>query len=165
MAVKTVWPIHHQCGHDQDHDLSEKRAGERAGFARWLAGRDCAECWRMSREAKETRASQNARFTEHGGHRASRITLWERRSGMPHLEGSDKAIEWARRVRFDLLTAAYACVDTEDGFVASVEEPARSITSASWWIDQRDADPESLSELVLDAAGDCVTNTGSGSPC
>ena len=164
MAVKTVWPIHHQCGHDQDHDLSEKRASERAGFARWLASRDCAECWRMSREAKETRASQ-AQFTERSGHRAHRITLWERRSRMPRLEGSDKAIEWARRVRFDLLTAAYACVDTENGFVVSVEEPAKSITSASWWIDQRDADPESLSELVLDAAGDCVTNTGSGSPC
>jgi len=164
MAVKTVWPIHHQRGHDQDHDLSEKRAIEWAGFARWLAGRDCAECWRTSRGAKVKRASQ-ARFTEHGGHRAHRITLWERRSRMPHLEGSDKAIEWARRVRFDLLTAAYACVDTDDGFVASVEEPARSITSASWWIDQRDADPESLSELVLDAAGDCVTNTGSRSPC
>ena len=163
MAVKTVWPIHHQCGHDQDHDLSEKRASERAGFARWLADRDCAECWRTSREAKETRASQT-RFTERSGHRAHRISLWERRSRMPHLEGSGKAIEWARRVRFDLLTAAYACVDTEDGFVVSVEEPAKSITSASWWIDQRDADPESLSELVLDAVGDCVTNTGSGSP-
>ena len=164
MTVKTVWPIHHQCGHDQDHDLSEKRASERAGFARWLAGRDCAECWHMSREARETRASQ-ARFTERSGHRAYRIALWERRSGMPRLEGSDKAIEWARRVRFDLMTAAYACVDTENGFVVSVEEPAKSITSASWWIDQRDADPESLSELVLDVAGDCVTNTGSGSPC
>jgi len=163
MAVKTVWPIHHQCGHDQDHDLSEKRASERAGFARWLAGRDCAECWRTSRGAKVKRASQ-ARFAERSGHRAYRIALWERRSGMPRLEGSDTAVEWARRVRFDLLTAAYACVDTGDGFVASVEEPARSITSASWWIHQRDADPESLSELVLDAAGDCVTNTGSVSP-
>lgn len=83
---------------------------------------------------------------------------------MPHLDGSDKAIEWGRRVRFDLLATAYECMQNDDEFVTGVEEPAKKITSASWWIDQRDADPESLSELVLDAVANPSAVTGSETP-
>lgn len=30
MPVKTTWDVEHACGHRQDHDLSTKRASERA---------------------------------------------------------------------------------------------------------------------------------------
>ncbi|MEU1213330.1 hypothetical protein ACFYSH_28640 [Streptomyces sp. NPDC005791] len=32
MAVKTIWPIDHTCGHHADRDLSDRRAG----FVEWL---------------------------------------------------------------------------------------------------------------------------------
>jgi hypothetical protein len=39
---------------------------------------------------------------------------------------------------------------SDQDFGEQVEEPARRITSACWWIDQRDADPEDVPELVQD---------------
>ena len=44
MAVKAVWAVWHSCGHEEEHDLSAKRAFRRASYARWLAGRDCSDC-------------------------------------------------------------------------------------------------------------------------
>jgi hypothetical protein len=49
MAVKTQWSITHACGHVAERDLSDRRADERAGFARWLATKDCTDCWRGQR--------------------------------------------------------------------------------------------------------------------
>lgn len=43
MAIKTTWPVEHTCGHREDHDLSGKRPSERAGYARWLATKDCTD--------------------------------------------------------------------------------------------------------------------------
>ncbi len=42
MAVRTTWSIAHSCGHEISHDLSNRPADRRAGFARWLEGRDCS---------------------------------------------------------------------------------------------------------------------------
>jgi hypothetical protein len=42
---------------------------------------------------------------------------------------------------------------TEDDWLATVEEPARRITSASWWIDNREAAPEDVAELITAATG------------
>ncbi|MCO6751749.1 hypothetical protein KQH21_26885 [Streptomyces sp. IpFD-1.1] len=53
MAVTTIWPIDHTCGHDADRDLSDRPAGRRAGFAEWLARQECTDCWRASNEGDE----------------------------------------------------------------------------------------------------------------
>lgn len=42
MAVRTTWKIVHSCGHEVAHNLSDRPADRRAGFARWLAERDCS---------------------------------------------------------------------------------------------------------------------------
>ncbi len=55
MAVKKLWTIDHACGHTNEADLSDRPADRRAGYARWLAGRDCTDCWRASR-AEDTEA-------------------------------------------------------------------------------------------------------------
>jgi hypothetical protein len=49
MAVKTTWDVEHTCGHPQIHDLSAKRVSERAGYVRWLATKDCWDCWHAER--------------------------------------------------------------------------------------------------------------------
>jgi len=72
---------------------------------------------------------------------------------MPPLEGSDKAVEWARKVRHQLMAGAFDDMGSLDDadFTEQIEAPARTVMSASWWIDQRDADPSDLAELLADA--------------
>ncbi|MFE1764677.1 hypothetical protein ACFW81_10705 [Streptomyces angustmyceticus] len=41
MAVKTIWPIAHSCGHQADRDLSDRAADRRAGFE-WLTQQACS---------------------------------------------------------------------------------------------------------------------------
>jgi len=41
---------------------------------------------------------------------------------------------------------------SDEQFATRVETPARHVTSASWWIDQRDAETADIEELVADAA-------------
>src|SRR5271157_3019799 len=94
MAIKALWLVEHGCGDDEVHDLSGKRPSERAGYARWLRGKDQAidnESWLAERRAEEAIA----------------VRTWERRAAMCDLDGSDKAIPWGAQVRYRLLTAAH----------------------------------------------------------
>jgi len=156
-AAKTTREAHHTCGHRARktaafHDLSARRRSVRAGHARRLTTRDCAECWRAGRDA----AVPRERATWLAGRRAeepAETEVWETRAAMPALDGSDKAVEWGRRVRYQLLAAAHDTLDLAEGdFAARVENPARRIDSASWWIDQRDTEPVDLEEQGSDAA-------------
>ena len=151
MAVNTAWDVEHACGHEQVHDLSAKRVSERAGYARWLAGRDCTDCWSSKRD-KESGKERDAWLAEE----LSEVETWETRSGMPPLVGSEKAVEWGRKIRYQLLAAAFDELGAPDdgGFSGRIEAPARTVTSASWWIDQRDADSSDLPELLADASTD-----------
>lgn len=76
---------------------------------------------------------------------------------MPPLEGTERAVAWAIRCRHQLLTAAYTTLVIEDGTTETkweaIEDKARTVTRAGWWIDQRDSEPGDLAEL-LDAATD-----------
>ncbi|MCN9240683.1 hypothetical protein NGF19_07715 [Streptomyces sp. RY43-2] len=40
--MKKLWTIDHACGHTNEADLSDRPADRRAGYARWLADRDCS---------------------------------------------------------------------------------------------------------------------------
>lgn len=155
MAVRTVWPVGHDCGHQQDHDLSQRRPSERAGYARWLAGRDCTACWQAKRE-KGREKERAAWVAEQREEENRRVAAWEERTAMPELAGSDKAVAWARRVRYELVVAGHDHAGsvgvTDDDFALQVEQPARKITSASWWIDQKDTAGEDVAEVVPDAA-------------
>ena len=63
-------------------------------------------------------------------------------------------------MRRELVTSAYDALGLPDeDFATRVETPARTITSASWWIDQRDADPDELEELVSDAASNAAAGS------
>lgn len=54
MAVRKSWNIHHRCGRSVDHDLSNRPAEKRAGFARWLTGKECTDCWKAAQEGDGT---------------------------------------------------------------------------------------------------------------
>jgi len=167
MAIRTTWTVGHACGHDQDHDLSNKRPSARASYAKWLATKECSTCWRTERDRcaeKETEAWLAERRAE----KSAEIESWERRSRMPGLDGSDKAVPWARQVRYELVVAACDHAQTvgvfDSAFGAELESHARRVTSASWWIDQRHTEAEDIAELVADAAADPAVDTGTENP-
>jgi len=167
-GVKTTWEMHHACGHSVcgtsvSHDLSAKRPSERAGYARSLATTDCSECWKAGRDAAAARR-RAAWLTGRRAEELAETEAWETRADMPPLDGSDKAIEWGRGVRHQLLAVAHDTLGmADDDFAERVENPARHIDSAPWWIDQRDTEPVDLDQLVTDAASN-PTATSSGNP-
>lgn len=166
MAVKTHWSIHHSCGHEQEHDLSAKRADERAGYAKWLGGRDCTDCWRATHDSGNGDTQQW--LAERRAEEAATAEQWATDTGMPLLSGSEKAVDWAGRVRYELMRALYEWA-VQEGHAPDDYDPAeataRGIDTASWWLDNRKhadqpTDPETLLELLTAAAG-----TGEGSDC
>ena len=71
---------------------------------------------------------------------------------MPPLEGSQRAVAWGVRCRHQVLAAAYTALvlegDTTEPEWEQVEDTARTVTRAGWWIDQRASEPEDLAELL-----------------
>ena len=158
MAIKTEWPVEHRCGHREEHDLSGRRPSERAGYARWLSSKDCSICWRGTR-GNDNGVDNETWLTERHAEEAVAIRAWERRAAMGELDGSDKSIPWGARVRYQLLSSAHDHHVANGGmseheFADRFEVPARTVTSASWWIDQRDTDPADMEELLADVSSD-----------
>ncbi|MFI9210220.1 hypothetical protein ACIGW7_19040 [Streptomyces sp. NPDC053253] len=153
MPVKTVWTVIHSCGHEATHNLADRAADRRAGFARWLAGRECTDCWKTARDTDTAAKDQwlAARRVEE----QAAAARWAEQFDMPPLEGPERALAWGERSRFQLVTAAYTSLVSEgtwdEADWAVLEEKIRTISRAGWWIDQRDAEGTDLAEL-LDAA-------------
>ncbi|RAJ62022.1 hypothetical protein K388_02708 [Streptomyces sp. KhCrAH-43] len=160
MAIRTQWTVEHTCSHQVIHDLSGRPADKRAGFARWLAAKDCTSCWKAARDAdtgskEEWLAAKRAAEQE-------KATAWAKQYDMPPLEGPERTLAWGERSRHQLMTAAHTTLVIEGSWDeadwAELEEKARGISRAGWWIDQRDADGSDLVEL-LDAAGEADRGT------
>ncbi|MFJ7969467.1 hypothetical protein [Streptomyces sp. NPDC096324] len=153
MAIPTHWTVEHACSHQVAHDLSKRPADKRAGFARWLAGRDCSDCWKATRDA-DTESKEEWLAAKRAAEQQDAAD-WARKFDMPSLEGSQKALDWGERSRHQLMTSAHTALVVEGGVDEAawteLEEKARSIHRAGWWIDQRDAQGGDLPEL-LDAA-------------
>ncbi len=154
-GVAGTWNIDHSCGHSSSRDLSDRPADRRAGFARWLATQDCSDCWRAAR-ASDTASTQEWIAAKRSEEQQA-ATDWAAQYDMPPLDGSPKAVPWGSRCRHQLMVAAYTVLVVENAWDeadwAALEEQARTVTRAGWWIDQRDADGSDLPEL-LDAATD-----------
>lgn len=155
MAVRTHWTVTHDCGHEVEHDMSARKADRRAGYARWLAARNCTDCWKAghgtdTQSTKEWLAARRAQERQAADE-------WARRFAMPPLEGPDKTLDWGERCRHQLMTAAHTDLvldgSWEEPAWTDLEAKARTVTRAGWWIDQRAAAGSDLLEL-LDAASE-----------
>ncbi|KUJ68245.1 hypothetical protein ACZ90_20170 [Streptomyces albus subsp. albus] len=160
MAVRTPWNVTHSCGHEVVHNLSGRPADQRAGFARWLGGRDCTDCWKAARDA-DTESKEQWLAAKRAEEQQA-AAEWAERFDMPPLEGTERALDWGERSRHQLMTAAHLALVVEGAWDeadrARLEGKARTITRAGWWIDQRDADGSDLMEL-LDAATEADRGT------
>ncbi|MFF3460308.1 hypothetical protein ACFYXH_39700 [Streptomyces sp. NPDC002730] len=158
MAVRTKWTVEHPCGHEVVHDLSDRPADRRAGFARWLAGRDCSDCWKAARD--EDSAGKEAWLAAKRAEEQQAAREWAERFDMPPLEGPDKALDWGERSRHQLVTAAYSALVSEgtwdEADWAVLEDKIRTVARAGWWIDQRDSEGTDLPELLDSAASDDI---------
>jgi hypothetical protein len=164
VAVKTIWPIEYACGHRDDRDLSAKKADERAGYAKWLASKDCTDCWRANQgDNNDTLPKQEWLAQKRAEERAA-VEEWEQKTDMSALSGSEKALDWGRRCRHEMLSGAYEALvvngDMPEGqYIEVIERPARLIDRASWWIDNRGAEPEDVRELVEAAQSTSAVTT------
>ncbi|MEU0844020.1 hypothetical protein ABZ370_31715 [Streptomyces sp. NPDC005962] len=162
MAVRTQWTVEHACSHQVVHDLSGRPADKRAAFARWLAAKDCTNCWK-ARDA-DTESKEEWLAAKRAAEQEAALA-WAKQFDMPQLEGPEKALGWGERSRHQLMAAAHTALVEEgtwdEADWAELEEKARAITRAGWWIDQRDAEGTDLLEL-LDAA--TVADRGTENP-
>jgi hypothetical protein len=160
LAVRTKWTVRHTCGHEITHDLSHRPADRRAGFARWLKDRDCTDCWKAARDSDTE--SKDAWLATKRAKEQQAAREWAQQFDMPPLEGPERALDWGERCRHQLMTADHTALVVEGSWDeadwAELEEKARSITRAGWWIDQRDAEGTDLLEL-LDAATEADRGT------
>ncbi|GAA4781956.1 hypothetical protein [Streptomyces ziwulingensis] len=151
--MSTHWTVEHGCSHAVVHDLSGRPADKRAGFARWLASKDCTDCWKAARDA-DTESKEEWLAARRAAEQEA-AQEWATKFDMPPLEGPEKALNWGERSRHQLMTAAHTLLVVEgtwdEADWAELEEKARAVTRAGWWIDQRDAEGADLLEL-LDAA-------------
>ena len=162
MAIKAEWPVEHHCGHVEEHDLCGRRPSERAGYARWLSRRDCSICWRGTR-GNDNGVDNETWLAERRTEEAVVIRAWERRTAMGELDGSNKSIHGEPEFDYQLLSSAHDHHVanggmSEDEFADRFEVPARAVTSASWWIDQRDTDPADMEELLADVSSDIAAS-------
>lgn len=149
MAVPTLFDVQHKCGHAQERDLSDKPAGERAGYAAWLAKQPCTECWKKTRDRKVSKEVKAERAAE-----LEAALEDQERSQLPILNGSTKQVDWAVKVRYELLRDAYVSLVEEgsldeDRFETEVLTQARMVTAARWWIDNRE-NGDSIIEILAD---------------
>lgn len=154
-GVRTQWTVEHPCGHTIDHDLSGRPADRRAGFAQWLAGRDCTDYWKQARDTDSESTKQWLAAKRAQEQQAA--AEWAAQFDMPPLEGVEKALDWGERTRHQLMTAAYTALVVEGTWAeadwAELEGKARTVTRAGWWIDQRDTEGSDLLKL-LEAASE-----------
>jgi hypothetical protein len=150
MAVKTIWQIAHSCGHQAERDLSDRAADRRAGFAEWLAKQECTDCWRAAKEGNER--DKAAWLEAKRAEEQAESDAWSQQYRMPPLDGTERAVAWGVRCRHQILAAAYTSLvlegDTGEAEWEEIEETARTITRAGWWIDQRSSEPDDLPELL-----------------
>ncbi|MFM9371860.1 hypothetical protein [Streptomyces sp. Da 82-17] len=156
MPVNKIWTIEHACSHSASIDLSSRPADRRAGYAQWLAARDCTDCWQADRaEDTESKAEWLAKRR---AAEQSAADAWSEQYQMPPLEGTDRSVSWAARCRHQLVAAAYTALVVEGTFGErqweGLEDSVHLLTRAGWWIDQRDADPADLPELLEAASAE-----------
>ena len=151
VTVQTTVRIRFKCKHVESVDLAHVPAGKRKAHAYGLAmNRDCSRCFKAGNEkaTREFLAKKNAQeLAEAEG--------FAQDHHLEPLTGTEKQLAWATRERYAVLSSALeATALSPAAFEARVLEPARKITRAGWWINNSDAEPDDIEELVRTALDD-----------
>ncbi|WP_217231416.1 hypothetical protein [Streptomyces anulatus] len=113
------------------------------------------DCWRAAKEGDEQ--DKAAWLEAKRAEKQAESEAWSEQYRMPPLEGTDRAVAWGVRCRHQILAAAYTALvlegETDEAEWETIEESARFVTRAGWWIDQRSSGPGELAELLQAATG------------
>ncbi|MCD0174039.1 hypothetical protein [Micrococcus luteus] len=148
MAIKTKLPIEFSCGHTETVDLARVPAGRRKAHAFGLGkNRVCTRCFR--KKSGEDLELQNRQALLDADQFAQEHDL-------PDLTGSDKQVNWATRVRYQVLSDVLDSDETpeQQAQASRVVAAARELTRAGWWLDNttdKDLTVGDFCELILTA--------------
>lgn len=167
MAISSSVTVKFKCGHSQSTDLGHVPAGKRKGHAFSLGkNRVCGKCFKQESEAGREEWLKNKNAQE-----LAEAEVFEEEHELEPITGSDKQLAWGTRARYSLLSAALEAFTAGDEASMSEEEfdetilaPARRLNRASWWINNSDAEPEDLEELVTTAGATEVVDTETENP-
>jgi hypothetical protein len=157
MPIATEFELTFGCGHVGTIDLSALPADRRGGRVAYLQDKGlCGDCFETTREQRrelERKSWVTARRKEED----AEATQWAHTESYAPLAGSARQVAFAVRVRFDLMRRLYEWAVQEDHDPAGynrVEQTAKGIDTARWWLDQRPLVMEKIGDLVelLDAA-------------
>lgn len=152
--------VKHKCGHTEDRDLSFKIPGDRDSFAQWLSGQPCRGC-----DPKEKKRREQFKATKRAEEAAHALAEEQRFQLEPLTSGTTKMIDWATRVRTELVAAAFEELDLdENDFAEQIAEPASRVDSARWWIDNREIPAAELGTALAAALHDPDLETGNENP-
>ncbi|WP_431711472.1 hypothetical protein [Glutamicibacter uratoxydans] len=144
MAIATRYKIKFTCGHTEIKDLGTTPPGKRVSKARWMGDTyTCTTCFKAAdrKDLDKLNADTLADAEVFGQHH-----------DLPDLEGSDKQLPWATRVRYQLLTDGLDDIGHDSPEAQELITAARTITRCGWWIDYKDADPDEVFEVVTTGA-------------
>ena len=144
MAVATKYKIKFTCGHSEIKDLSDTPAGKRANKATWMGKNfSCNKCFKA--QGQQELAKDNAEML-------AEAEVFEEENDLPELEGSEKQIPWATRIRYTTLAAGLEHEQASEERINEILEAARTLTKCGWWIDYKDMDPDEVYEVVTTGA-------------
>lgn len=126
MAVGTVIRICEKCGKEYEIRKKFMNRREADSWEEYMNGFEkrnglCRECYHEKMEAE--RAAKEAEDAAKAG-----------RLNMVELNGSEKQVAWANKIRVKLVLMATEKINANDTFWEYVNKK----TDASWWIDHRD---------------------------
>jgi hypothetical protein len=165
MPIATEFELTFGCAHVGTIDLSALPADRRGGRIAYLQDKglcgDCFEATRVKRRELERTSWVTARRKEEDALAAQ----WARDERYAPLAGSAKQVAFAALVRFDLMHQLYGWAVREQHDLAGyerVEQTAKGIDTARWWLDQRPLVADRIADLVelLDAAASTHDGTG-----
>ncbi|WP_435286425.1 hypothetical protein [Streptomyces bacillaris] len=108
------------------------------------------DCWLTAKEGDEQ--DKAAWLEAKRAEEQAESEAWSEQYRMPPLEGTDRAVAWGVRCRHQILAAAYTTLvlegETDETEWEAIEEAARFVTRAGWWIDQRSSEPGDDAELL-----------------
>lgn len=148
MAIPTQFKIEFSCGHTETKDLSKSAPGKRKARAFGL-GKNfvCSKCFKkQGHESLEKQNQQQLIDAE----------AFETEYQLPAIRGTEKQINWATRVRYEVLAEILDSDESESDqhLAAHVIDVARAIPKAGWWLDNctdKNLTVDDLIELITTA--------------
>lgn len=148
-STATTQSVTHTCGHVREANISGKRPFEVDGFVKWLKSKPCRDCDPKEKSKRDTWVAARRKEELQQAREA------EKRFGFDSLTGPPKLIEWATKIRVQMVGAAWDALGLdEDKFAVVVGTPAGKVDAAGWWVDHREQDASQLPQLLAKALGE-----------